>query len=96
MPSRDTINSIANIHGIDKNASIILITTSSILPPTRPQKIPSDPPHNNAINDPKKVTVRAVLPPKIVLVKTSLPKLSVPNQNSDEGGFSIKDGSIAL
>ena len=49
-----------------------------------------------AIKDPKKVTVRAVLPPKIVLVKTSLPKLSVPNQNSDDGGVNINVGSIAL
>ena len=54
------------------------------------------PGHTEAIKDPKKVTVRAVLPPKIVLVKTSLPKLSVPNQNSDDGGVNINVGSIAL
>ena len=35
--------------------------------------------------EPKNVTVKAVLPPKIVLVKTSRPKLSVPNQYSDDG-----------
>ena len=40
--------------------------------------------------------VKAVLPPKIVLVKTSLPKLSVPNQNSDDGAFNINEGLIAL
>ena len=74
------ILAMANIQGIDKNASTILITTSSILPPTKPQKIPKRPPHKRAIIDPKKVIMRAVLPPKIVLVKTSLPKLSVPNQ----------------
>ena len=46
--------------------------------------------------DPKKVIVKAVLPPKIVLVKTSLPKLSVPNQNSYDGAFNINEGLIAL
>ena len=96
VPNKDTIKSIAKIHGIDKKASIILITISSVLPPTKPQKIPNAPPHNRAINDPKNVTVSAVLPPKMVLVNTSLPRLSVPNQNSDDGGVSIKVGSIAL
>jgi len=33
----------------------------------------------------KKVIVKAVLPPKIVLVKTSLPRSSVPNQYSADG-----------
>ena len=61
------------------------MTTSSIFPPTNPQKIPKRPPQSNAIKDPKKVIVRAVLPPKIVLVKTSLPRSSVPNQYSAEG-----------
>ena len=45
----------------------------------------NNPPQNNAIKEPKKVTVSATLPPRIVLEKTSLPKLSVPNQNSEEG-----------
>ena len=49
--------------GLIKKASTILITTSSILPPTNPQKIPNKPPQSNAIKDPKKVIVRAVLPP---------------------------------
>ena len=35
--------------------------------------------------EPKKVTVKAILPPSIVLVKTSRPKLSVPNQYSEDG-----------
>ena len=85
VPNKETIKSIAKIQGIDKNASIILITTSSILPPTSPQNIPNEPPQSNAIKEPKNVTVKAVLPPKIVLVKTSLPKLSVPNQYSEDG-----------
>ena len=69
---------------------------SSILPPTNPQKIPKRPPHKRAIIEPKKVTVRAVLPPNIVLVKTSLPKLSVPNQNSNDGACNINEELIDL
>jgi hypothetical protein len=60
VPRSETIKSIANIQGIDKNASTILITISSILPPTKPQKIPRRPPHSRAIIDPKKVMVKAV------------------------------------
>ena len=40
---------------MDKKASIILITISSILPPTNPQNIPSAPPQSKAIKEPKKV-----------------------------------------
>ena len=77
---------VAVIMGVlGKNASTTLITTSSIFPPTNPQNIPNKPPQSKAIREPKKVMVRAVLPPIIVLVNTSLPKLSVPNQYSEDG-----------
>ena len=58
----------------------------STLPPTKPATVPQVTPIVNATMVARKPTIKETLLPYIILVSKSLPRVSVPNQCSAEGG----------
>ena len=83
------IKSKTRIQGNERKASTIRIRSSSRRPPMRPSKTPDNPPQVMARTVETVVTTNACRPPSIVRVNTSRPRLSVPNQCSEDGALRI-------
>ena len=73
--------------GIDKKISVIHMIMASIFPPKYPATNPRLVPIGTAIQRTITPKYKEVLYPKIILEKVSLPILSVPNKQVEDGGL---------
>ena len=78
------------IKGNPYRISTILIIIESTLPPTYPATIPQDTPITRATPVATNPTSNDILAPYNIRLNRSLPRISVPNKCSPDGGLAPK------